>query len=441
MKTYTRHWAGITAGILSLAGYASAASVGNERYVYDASGNIIEKCIDGVVTKMSYDSGNRILSAKQGTQNDERYGHDSAGRTSSIIESNGQEARTMDYGYSDRLVRASTGEGKVDFYYNAEGKLVGKANNGNISLYAWDGISLAANDDEAYTNETHISGGVPAINGDSTVVVSDYLGNTLIAGDREFAGTAFGEGLEAGRFTGKVYVKEMNGYLFPSRVFSSIMGQWTSPDPTGCPDGSNTYSYACLNPISKLDPLGEETWDIYNRFDTPAESQTVEQPSFTYDSTTDMQVRFVLTHTKEAFEETFNIPQNSTIDVKSEFSESDSSTLSGSVTLYKAINIGAGTTATSGKILGVVYHPASDGAKVSRALISKQKRNYRMESRYKTDGSTTWSGWGESPDQYTAISGTWTFLGLFTLGPDVMPTTGSFGYTPALLGRCESSEQ
>ena len=41
MKTNTKHWASITAGILSFAGYASADSFGSEKYTYDGSGNIV----------------------------------------------------------------------------------------------------------------------------------------------------------------------------------------------------------------------------------------------------------------------------------------------------------------------------------------------------------------------------------------------------------------
>lgn len=64
MKTNKKHWASITAGILSLAGYASAASLGSEKYTYDASGNIIEKSIDGQVTQLAYDNRTASLNAK-----------------------------------------------------------------------------------------------------------------------------------------------------------------------------------------------------------------------------------------------------------------------------------------------------------------------------------------------------------------------------------------
>ena len=77
MKHNTRHWAGITAGILTLAGYASAATLGSEKYTYDASGNIIEKSIDGVVTKMAYDQANRLIERQTAGQAKQTTAYDS----------------------------------------------------------------------------------------------------------------------------------------------------------------------------------------------------------------------------------------------------------------------------------------------------------------------------------------------------------------------------
>jgi hypothetical protein len=61
MHTDTRHWTGITAAILSLIGYAYVSNHGCEKYVYDASVNLIEETIDGVVTNMAYDQANGMI--------------------------------------------------------------------------------------------------------------------------------------------------------------------------------------------------------------------------------------------------------------------------------------------------------------------------------------------------------------------------------------------
>jgi len=255
MKTNTRHWAGITAGILSLAGYASAASVGNEKYVYDASGNIIEKRIDGKVTKMSYDKANRIVGKDK-----EVYSYDAAGRPVAERYADGQTSRNLSYGYGDKVLETQTQNSKACFYYNAEGQLVGKNVRGNVSTYTWDGNVLAAEGAEAFANEAHISGGVPALKSGKDIVISDYLGSTLVSGDENFISTAYGEGLEQGRFTGKVFVKELQSYAFGYRLYSAETNCWAYSDPSGFPDGANSIAYVGGDPLSKVDPLG--LWTI-----------------------------------------------------------------------------------------------------------------------------------------------------------------------------------
>ncbi len=262
MKTNTRHWAGITAGILSLAGYASATSLSSEKYVYDASGNIIEKSIDGNVNRMVFDSANRLLSKKYASESGEHYGYDSVGRQVFIKDTGGREVRRMDYGYSDKVVSVNSGDTKAELYYNAEGLLVGKAMDGNVSSYVWDGTALVAINGEAYTNEAHVTGGVPVIQG-GEAVISDYLGTTLMADAHHFDGSAFGEGLEGARFTGKVFVPELDGFLFQCRLYCAKSATWTAADPSGYPNGKNNVTYVNGDPISRCDPTGLTEYDYF----------------------------------------------------------------------------------------------------------------------------------------------------------------------------------
>ena len=257
MKTNTRHWAGITAGILSLAGYVSAASPGSEKYTYDASGNIIEKSIDGVITKMSFDRSNRLIGRQTAGQDKETTAYDAAGRPVAERNADGQPTRSMSYGYGDKVLESQSQDSKAGFYYNAEGQLVGKNVEGNVSTYTWDGNVLAAEGSEAFANEGHVSGGVAVLAG-KEVVVSDYLGNTLAQGEKQFTGTAYGDGLQQGRFTGKAFVEELGCYAFNFRLYSPAECRWTSHDPSGFPDGINSRLYANGSPLDKLDPLGLE---------------------------------------------------------------------------------------------------------------------------------------------------------------------------------------
>ena len=269
MKTNTRHWAGITAGILSLAGYASAVSIGSEKYVYDASGNIVEKAIDGHATKMSYDASNRVTTIASPSKGKEQISYDAAGRPVSYNDSSGQPTRTLGYGYADKVLQVDSAMGKAEFIYNAEGKLVGTSAGAKLNLYAWDGNVMAAEGTECFTNEAHITGGVPIMTGDRNVILSDFLGNTLYQEDQRIAGTAYGERLEKGRFTGKPFIKEIDGYIFSNRTYLPELGRWNTFDPLGYPDGKNNFSYF-TDPNAGVDPEGttqlyidgvpEDTW-------------------------------------------------------------------------------------------------------------------------------------------------------------------------------------
>jgi RHS repeat-associated protein len=256
MKTNTKHWASITAGILSLAGYASATSLGSEKYTYDASGNITEKTIDGIVTRMNYDKSNRISDRQTIGQNKETNYYDAASRPIAEKAENGQSIRSLNYGYGDKVIEVQNSDLKTGFYYNAEGQLVGKKTNNRTSTYAWDSNVLSAKDSEAFTNESHISGGVPILSGEKEIITSDYLGNTLSTGHDFSMATAFGEGLENARYTGKPFIEELDNYVFLHRNYSAKINRWITTDPSGFPDGLNNMSYVNNDPLSNLDIFG-----------------------------------------------------------------------------------------------------------------------------------------------------------------------------------------
>ena len=257
MKTKTKHLASITAGILSLAGYASAASLGSEKYTYDASGNIIEKSIDGKVTKMTYERSNRLTEIQTAGQSKEIISCDLAGRPTSEKEESGKQIRIMSYGYGDKVLEVQNHGIKAIFYYSADGQLVGKDTNETFSMYIWDGNALAAKGSEAFTNEAHVTGGVPVLaEGGEFAVVSDYLGTTLASGDMQCVGTAYGINLEEGRFTGKLFVKELGSFIFQYRSYSPSKNSWMTSDPSGFPDGTNNFTYASNDPLANFDALG-----------------------------------------------------------------------------------------------------------------------------------------------------------------------------------------
>jgi len=118
-----------------------------------------------------------------------------------------------------------------------------------------------------FTNEDHITGGIPLITQGSSIMISDHLGTTLSVDEKPISSTAYGEGLTEGRFTSKIFIPELNSYLFPCRLYSASATCWTTEDPTGFPDGANNHAYALNDPTGNVDPLGTVAWDHYGPFD------------------------------------------------------------------------------------------------------------------------------------------------------------------------------
>ncbi len=253
MKANRRHLAGITIGILGIAGYALAASLGSEKYTYDASGNIIEKSIDGKVTRMAYDHANRVILQNDDSMHSVTFVYDACGMISKEMRDD-QPIREYEYGWLGKLIRIRNGDESSEFYYNANGMLLAKRKNGVTEAWAWDGFGLVLRDSAVFANEGHISGGVPAISTSEDIenpILTDYLGTSL--GNQ----TSFGQGVQRAedRFTGKPFDGDLNGIVYPTRLFRPDLCRWMEPDPLSFPDGCNTYAYASC-PTSSLDPTG-----------------------------------------------------------------------------------------------------------------------------------------------------------------------------------------
>lgn len=56
-------------------------------------------------------------------------------------------------------------------------------------------------------------------------------------------------------YTGKPYDEDLGGYVFNYRTYSPNVNRWTTPDPSGFPDGANNRIYAPV-PTNEFDYLG-----------------------------------------------------------------------------------------------------------------------------------------------------------------------------------------
>lgn len=109
--------------------------------------------------------------------------------------------------------------------------------------------------EKLYVNEAHAVGGVPAIVGND-VAVSDMIGTSLSIGLKSLESTAYGEGSSDGLFTGRPFIKDLDGFLFKFRTYSAEEARWKTADPSGFPDGHNSFAYALSDPLKNVDPFG-----------------------------------------------------------------------------------------------------------------------------------------------------------------------------------------
>ncbi|MFD0894710.1 hypothetical protein KBB96_05170 [Luteolibacter ambystomatis] len=231
-----------------------------ERYERDGSGNLVSISNGRSEARLEYDRSNKIVSRTEDS-GVTTFEYNAAGLVVRELR-NGSLFREYTYGMLDKVVKISEGDESTEFYYNAAGMLIGKQKRGGAESWAWDGYGLLMRGSVVFSNEDHISGGIPALASDAQQpLLSDYLGTSFEAE------SSFGKGITGvgQRFTGKPFDADLGAVVFPFRNFRSDLCRWSGPDPLGYPDGGNTYAYASC-PTSSMDPTG--LLDMATKVDT-----------------------------------------------------------------------------------------------------------------------------------------------------------------------------
>ena len=235
-----------------------------EEYVYDKSGNILKKSIDGKVTEFTYDKANQLVSSICDGKRT-AYHYDAAGR---LVR---EGEKTYTYGYLDKVLGLRDGKATTTYDYTIAGQLASLTTRNALTTgnseprtdfkesFLWDGLALIRRGGVNYLNEPHAGGGAALLAGDN-VMFNDVLGTTLGTADKQdtFAGnrsTAFGEGDTDALFTGKPYVEGL-GHAFLLRNYRADLGKWQTADPLGHPDGWNNFAYCNGRVTSAVDWMG-----------------------------------------------------------------------------------------------------------------------------------------------------------------------------------------
>lgn len=426
-----------------LSAQAGAEIIGSEHYSYDESGNLVSKTIDGNGTTMEYDNQNR-LSKVQGADGCQVIVYDASGQP--VRQDGGPEqgARSMSYGYGGKVTQVDSTEGSASFLYNAEGRLVGEQQGGKVESYAWDDNVLAFKGEEAFVNEAHVVGGVPLLINNKEVVVSDYLGNTLANGEQRLESTVYGEGLESARYSGKPFVKALGQFAYQHRFYSPEIGRWSTPDPSGYPDGGNNFEHVGADPLSRydalglsdnavVDPLNDEMfastgWDRYNQFwHATDDTEWFPYPGF-FAEGIETEVRVKYEYWRNTTGDAFTIPQNSFIVVSSIVGTTD--TLQGGLTAFSTVSFSASSSvhvnASLSKNIDAYAkgNPAMAYDYLSTAQIRGERVYQHVQHRYK-NSQGNWGSWGSYVHQ--------------PIGGQI--TSKWRGWTNDILGIAEKKEQ
>ncbi len=142
-----------------------------------------------------------------------------------------------------------------------------------VSAYDSTGLWVRG---EVYAAGSHLATYTSGTSGPTRFSLNDWLGTERVrtgpAGGvtQKCKSLAFGDGFSCTgtdmsplHFTGQEHDTESNLEHFWFRQYSSVQGNWMSPDPAGLaagdpinPQSWNRYAYVESNPVSITDPLG-----------------------------------------------------------------------------------------------------------------------------------------------------------------------------------------
>jgi RHS repeat-associated protein len=248
-------------------------------WTYDANGNRLTQTGTTAVSLATASSSNRVTSTSGSLVRS--YTYNAAGNTLTYT------GTAFTYYNSGRMKTATVGGSTTTYVYNAQGQRIEKSEgvSGTVfNMYDEAGHLLGEyTATGGLTQETIYLGDIPVATlrpSGSTIAIyyvhSDSL-NTPRAvtrpSDNAFAwqwhGDAFGNGTPAQnpqglgtfvynlRFPGQYYDSESGLNYNYFRDYDPATGRYVESDPIGLDGGVNTYGYARDNPLSNVDPSGQ----------------------------------------------------------------------------------------------------------------------------------------------------------------------------------------
>lgn len=258
----------------------------NKTYRYDAFGNCVEITENGCSTQLRYNVLNQLIEKSQNGGIIATYAYD--GRGNLIRETENGSTIRYYYNKMNQMTRVEGSNGTVtEYLWDGMGNRVGKISDSKTTCYVldlskkhhnvlsvkqgenrrsflWDGKLLGENNnsENRWFFSNHI-GSVTAATDSSGKMTDvfgyDAFGNSLSAFSHNHPG--FG-------FAGMQYDSESSNYFAQRRMYSPRVGRFIGKDKeryiyTTIPESVNLYVYCRNNPLTFIDPEGNDCYIFY----------------------------------------------------------------------------------------------------------------------------------------------------------------------------------
>ncbi|MCX4030004.1 putative Ig domain-containing protein [Endozoicomonas sp. SM1973] len=209
---------------------------GGSRYTYDNNGSTLTETLDNKVTTYTYDAKNKLASAeKEGKTTSYRYNHNGirTGKTENGVTTQFIVDENRDYA---QVLVESDGANQVNYTYGDD--LISQDRNGASSYYHYDGLgsTRALTDAAGATTDTY--------NYEAFGVLLNSMGNTK--NNYLFTGEQFDSGLDQ--------------YYLRARYYNQKAARFTQMDTwmgvNHDPVTLHKYLYANVDPVNYTDPTG-----------------------------------------------------------------------------------------------------------------------------------------------------------------------------------------